>query len=103
MAKDEPHAQRRGWLTNGNPPGDPTQAPRCGAKTRRHAACQAPAMRNGRCRMHGGKSTGPRTVAGLERSRRARWKHGAYSRETRAILVESRSQWRELWAVLSRA
>ena len=22
-------------------------------------------MRNGRCRMHGGKSTGPRTAAGL--------------------------------------
>jgi hypothetical protein len=30
------------------------------------------------------ESTGPTTVAGLARSRRARWKHGAYSRETRA-------------------
>jgi len=34
-----------------------------------------------RCRLHGGLSTGPRTPEGLERSRRARWKHGAYSRE----------------------
>lgn len=36
-------------------------------------------MANGRCRMHGGSSTGPRTAKGLERSRRARWKHGHYS------------------------
>jgi hypothetical protein len=39
-------------------------------------------MRNGRCRMHGGKSTGPRTPEGLERSRKARWIHGERSRET---------------------
>ncbi|TGN50059.1 hypothetical protein E4L95_17810 [Paracoccus liaowanqingii] len=34
---------------------------RCGARTRQGMACQAPAMPNGRCRMHGGTSTGPRT------------------------------------------
>ena len=28
-----------------------------------------PAMRNGRCRMHGGKSTGPRTAAGVRLKR----------------------------------
>jgi hypothetical protein len=39
-------------------------------------------MRNGRCRIHGGLSTGPRTPAGLERSRKARWVHGERSRET---------------------
>jgi hypothetical protein len=39
-------------------------------------------MANGRCRMHGGKSTGPRTPEGLERSRRANWKHGLYSAES---------------------
>jgi hypothetical protein len=33
--------------------------------------CRAPAMPNGRCKVHGGKSTGPRTPEGLERSRRA--------------------------------
>jgi hypothetical protein len=75
---------RQGWLKNGNPPGDPNTAPRCGAKTRRGTACQAPAMRNGRCRMHGGASTGPRTREGLARSRRSRWKHGLYSSEARA-------------------
>ncbi|MEN8250139.1 MAG: HGGxSTG domain-containing protein, partial [Bacteroidota bacterium] len=33
-------------------------SPRCGAKTRSGKPCKAPAMANGRCRMHGGKSTG---------------------------------------------
>jgi hypothetical protein len=46
--------RRRGWLRHGNPPGDPSTAARCGAKTRRGTSCQSPAMRNGRCRMHGG-------------------------------------------------
>ncbi|WP_067936374.1 HGGxSTG domain-containing protein [Alicyclobacillus kakegawensis] len=33
--------------------------PKCGAKTRKGTPCQNNAMANGRCRMHGGKSTGP--------------------------------------------
>jgi hypothetical protein len=41
-------------------------------------------MPNGRCKVHGGKSTGPRTPEGLERSRRANWKHGHFSREAKA-------------------
>lgn len=32
---------------------------RCGAKTRSGEPCKNGAMANGRCRMHGGKSTGP--------------------------------------------
>ena len=40
-------------------------------------------MPNGRCRLHGGLSTGPRTAEGLARSRRARWKHGRYSAEAK--------------------
>jgi hypothetical protein len=44
-------------------------------------------MPNGRCRLHGGKSTGPRTLEGLERSKRANWKHGYYSREAKAERV----------------
>jgi len=39
-------------------------------------------MRNGRRRMHGGRSTGPRTPEGLERARKARWIHGERSAET---------------------
>jgi len=56
--------QKGGWLKNGNRPGDPHSAARCGAKTRQGGACQAPAMANGRCRLHGGKSTGPRGSMG---------------------------------------
>jgi hypothetical protein len=46
------------------------------------APCGGAAMANGRCRMHGGPSTGPRTPEGLERSRRANWKHGRKSAES---------------------
>jgi hypothetical protein len=60
--------RRRGWLKNGNTPGNPDSAARCGARTRRGVPCQGPAMANGRCRMHGGRSTGPRTKEGLARS-----------------------------------
>ena len=81
---NQPHAKRRGWLRNWNPPGDPSRAPRCGAKTRKGTSCNGPAMANGRCRMHGGKSTGPRTPEGLERARRGNWKHGRYSAEAKA-------------------
>lgn len=98
---DEPHVPRRGTLRHGNPPGDPSKAPRCGAITRRQTTCAQPAMRHRRrCRLHGGKSTGPRTPEGLARSRRANWKHGAYSREARALIADNRRQWRELLALL---
>ena len=36
-------------------------------------------MRNGRCRLHGRLSTGPKTHEGLERIRQAATKHGRYS------------------------
>ncbi|MGH3641854.1 MAG: HGGxSTG domain-containing protein [Mycobacterium sp.] len=45
----------RGWLRHGNPPGDPSTAPRCGARTRAGAPCRAPRVRGRRRgRMHGG-------------------------------------------------
>jgi hypothetical protein len=94
--KDRPHVTRRGKLKNGNPSGDLSKAPRCGARTRRGTACRAPAMPNGRCRLHGGLSTGPRTPEGLERSRRARWRHGFYSREFREMRVAARRQFFEM-------
>ena len=38
---------------------------RCGAKTRRGISCQRPAnKKNGRCRLHGGASTGAKTEEG---------------------------------------
>jgi hypothetical protein len=38
--------------------------------------------------MHGGTSTGPRTVEGLRRSQRARWKHGGYSAAERQRVAQ---------------
>ena len=79
----EPHAKRRGRLKNGAPGGDPSTAPRCGSRTRSGTASRAPAMANGRCRMHGGASTGPRTKDGLRRLRAARTTHGFWTPESR--------------------
>jgi hypothetical protein len=81
----------RGWLRNGNPPGDYRAAPRCGARTRHNTCCAQPAMRNGRCRFHGGKSTGARTAAGRARCARAHRTHGFYSAETVALRREARA------------
>src|SRR5262249_11371713 len=74
-------------------------APRCGARTRQHKPCAAAAMPNGRCRFHGGLSTGPKTPEGIERIRRARTIHGMYSakakaeqRAFRALLKECRAE-----------
>ena len=91
---------RRGRLKNGNPSGDFLAAPRCGARTRCGGECRQPAMSNGRCRMHGGLSTGPRTPAGLARSRRARWKHGARSAAVAALRRAARAQLRRMWTIL---
>ena len=38
-------------------------------------------MKNGRCRLHGGKSTGPKTEYGKNRIGRAHFKHGLYTKE----------------------
>jgi hypothetical protein len=93
-----PHERRRGWLKNGNPTGDLASVARCGARTRRASSCQCPALKNGRCRLHGGLSTGPKTMEGIERIRRAVTKHGRYSmaaqaerRYVKALLKECRA------------
>ena len=64
-------------------------APRCGARCRRNggAPCRGPAIKGmGRCRMHGGRSTGP-SVEGRQKLAALRWKHGHRSRE----LIKARS------------
>ncbi|WP_394893820.1 hypothetical protein ACG873_21575 [Mesorhizobium sp. AaZ16] len=40
--------------------------------------------------MHGGKSTGPRTAEGLERSRKANWRHGYYAAEAKLERMQAR-------------
>jgi len=52
----------------------------CGAKTRNGGSCRQPAMKNGRCRLHGGKS-----LSGKEHGR---YKHGMRTKEA----IEKRKQ-----------
>jgi hypothetical protein len=95
--------QRRGRLNNGNPGGDFLAAPRCGAKTRAGCSCRQPAMANGRCRFHGGKSTGPRTEAGRARARSNRLVHGLRSAEIIALSAAAAAVHRRLGALLAAA
>lgn len=46
----------------------PAKGERCGAKTRKGVPCIAKARANGRCTIHGGMSTGPRTPEGRSRA-----------------------------------
>jgi len=92
---------RRGRLKTGNPPGNFLAALRCGARTRVGGCCRQPAMRNGRCRPHGGLSTGPRTAAGLARSRRARLSHGGRSDPMRALPVDARGHARRVRSLIA--
>jgi len=57
----------------------------CVAKSKRSGMrCRGPSVKGKSvCRMHGGKSTGPRTEEGLLRSGRARLTHGTQSRQVR--------------------
>ena len=99
----EPHAERLpglGWLKHGARPGNWDNAPRCGAKTRGGTPCRTAAMPNGRCRMHGGKSTGPRTPEGIQRIRASRTKHGRYSAAAIAHRRKARSVIRAIRVLL---
>lgn len=42
---------------------------KCGAKTRKGIPCIAPSLANGRCRNHGGLSTGPKTSTGKAKAK----------------------------------
>jgi hypothetical protein len=56
----------------------------CGARTRvsgMSTCCKRIAMPNGRCHLHGGKSTGAKTKAGKLRQKMVSWKHGRRSKE----------------------
>jgi len=56
---------------------------RCDAKSKRtQLQCGAPALRGKiKCRIHGGKSSGPRTVEGKANSAAANLKHGKYTKQ----------------------
>ena len=55
---------------------------RCLAKTRRGTACQRAAYKhNGRCALHGGRSTGPKTQRGLQGISDANIRHGRQTKD----------------------
>ena len=61
------------------------QGQRCEAKTRRGTLCQRPAkFPAGKCRLHGGHSTGARTAEGLARLVASKTIHGRTSKLERA-------------------
>lgn len=67
--------------------------PMCGAKTKGTGKpCQRHPQKNGRCRLHGGLSTGPKTLEGIQRIRKANIIHGYYSKE----MILERIAFREL-------
>ena len=70
---------------------------RCHAKTRKGTPCQNPAIKGkARCRMHGGKSTGPVTQEGRARIAQAHFKHG---RRSKAYTETRKEIWSELRAI----
>ena len=74
---------------------------RCLAKTRRSTECQRPAITgSGRCRLHGGRSTGPRTQEGRSRISAANLKHGRKTKERLAAAKARAEANREIWYAL---
>lgn len=102
---DVPHENRpagTGRLKYGNPPGDLRTAKRCGAKNRRGLPCRCPAMRNGRCRLHGGLSTGARTPEGRAKCAMSNYRHGRYTYEAIRMRREAAQARRDTLALIRR-
>ena len=77
------------------------QGIRCEARTRRGTLCQRPArLPVGRCKLHGGVSTGPRTKDRLARLTESRTKHGKFTKEKRAEARRGAQVGREIKAEL---
>ena len=61
------------------------QGTRCEARTKGGTLCQRPGNKvNGRCKLHGGRSTGPRTEDGLARLVASKTTHGRTAAVERA-------------------
>ena len=90
-SKEQPHAP--GWRAALE---EALRAPRCGARRKRDGEpCRGPAMANGRCRLHGGRSPG------APRGNRNAWVHGYYSAGAIAERRELRSLLRQARALIS--
>ena len=66
------------------------QGMRCEARTRKGTLCQRPGNKiNGRCKLHGGRSTGPRTEDGVARLVASKITHG---RTTKPELAKAKQR-----------
>lgn len=67
------------------------------ARQRQYLPCRQPAMKNGRCRLHGGKSTGAKTEQGKIACAKANLKHGLFTHkaEMERKAMQIMMQWRE--------
>jgi hypothetical protein len=66
-------------------------SPRCGARSKRTGEpCRSAAMKNGRCRMHGGKSSG------APKGNQNALKHGNYTAAAQAALREKKREIRRI-------
>ena len=87
------------WRFGPNWPGK-----RCEAKTRKGTPCQRPAkLPVGRCRLHGGASTGSRTEEGLKRLANSKTKHGRFTkaraRAEQGRIIRSQLKELEAWFI----
>jgi hypothetical protein len=71
---------------------------RCTAKVKAsQAQCRKPAVRGKtKCRTHGGASTGPKTQAGKDAIRRARFKHGQETLQAKAARSDKAAEMQAL-------
>src|SRR3954447_16866949 len=109
MNKSDTAPAKQRKLKNGNTPGNPFKSPRCGAKSRRTGLpCRAAGIKKapgvyGRCRMHGGRSTGAKTPEGKKKA--SHEKDGKYSQaaiQSRRELRRQVKQFRLELAALQR-
>ena len=74
-----------------------TLVPRCQATNRRGEQCLKAAIQNKAvCRTHGGRSTGAKSEAGKQLSRKANWVHGNRSAEAMMKASKDAARVREL-------
>ena len=96
VARLDWHAQRTAGSTTTSPV-PVAQKARCGARTRSGTPCEGrPIAPSGRCKVHGGKSTGPTTEEGRDRIRsaqRERWRKWRERRELIARMEKQEAAW----------
>lgn len=79
------------------------QGRRCEALTRKGTLCQRPGSKqNGRCKLHGGKSTGPQTQAGRDKLAQLHLKHGKLTKQKRQEAKKRAEVGREVRAEVKR-